>query len=159
MTYTELHEAALHEDSDKVIQLARSFPEQAMHVDDHGLTPLHILLLGNPNPFAVQALLEASPNACSDQDVHGDTPLHLACGNPEMQKHTVLMLLEACPTAASLTNREGLMPLHCACRYAPSNELVIGLLVEHYPYALLSQIKVCHHILLISLMVLKPSPT
>jgi ankyrin repeat protein len=141
MTWTQLHDACVHQDTSHVIELAHAHSEQAWKADDHGLTPLHILVWGNPSAEAVKALLEASPQAVSDIDVHGDTPLHLACSNPNADKHLIQMLLDACPTAASMKNHEGLMPLHMACRYT-RNEAVIGLLIENYPYALRTQIKV-----------------
>jgi ankyrin repeat protein len=141
MTWTLLHDACVHQDTPHVIELAHAHAEQALKVDDHGLTPLHILVLGNPSVEAVTALLTASPQTVSDSDVHGDTPLHLACGNPNADKRLIQMLLDASPTAVSMKNHEGLMPLHMACRYT-QNEGVIGLLLENYPFALRSPIKV-----------------
>jgi len=142
MTWTELHEAAQHRDLPHVIQLAQQHSDQANKVDDHGLTPLHILILESPSLEAVKALLQAFPLAVSEPDVHGDTPLHLAAGSPTATKEMVQLLLDTSPTSVSRTNREGLMPLHMACRYAPQNEGVIGLLVQTYPQALRVRIKV-----------------
>jgi len=142
MTWTELHEAAQHRDLPHVIQLAQQHSDQANKVDDHGLTPLHILTLESPSLEAVKALLQAFPLAVSEPDVHGDTPLHLAAGSPTATKDLVQLLLDTSPTSVSRTNREGLMPLHMACRYAPQNEGVIGLLVQTYPQALRVRIKV-----------------
>lgn len=141
MTWTLLHDACVHQDTPHVIEIAHAHADQALKVDDHGLTPLHILVWGDPSVEAVKALLEASPQAVSDSDVHGDTPLHLACSNPKASKHLIQMLLDASPTAVSMKNHEGLMPLHMACRYT-QNEGVIGLLLENFPFALRSQIKV-----------------
>lgn len=144
MTWTLLHDAAVHQDTKHVIEIAHAHSEQALKVDDHGLNPLSVLVLGsNPSVTAVQALLDASPQAVSDQDVHGDTPLHLAaCTNCSVD--VVQMLLDACPTVVSMKNHEGLMPLHVACRYANRDSgALIALLVETYPYALLFPIKVC----------------
>lgn len=142
MTWTELHDACVHRDLPHVIQLAHDHKEQADKVDDHGLTPLHILILGNPSLEAVRALLRASPLAAAQTDVRGDTPLHLACAIPDATKDLVQLLLDAAPTAVSRANREGLMPLHAACRHAPRNEGVVGLLIQAYPQALRAHIKV-----------------
>jgi ankyrin repeat protein len=143
MTWTQLHEACEHQDVKSVIALSRLHSEDAFKADAHGYTPLHIMCWGNPNPRAIAALLEACPQALTDQDVHGDTPLHIACRCRSTEKHLVQMLLTSCPTAASMTNIEGLTPLHVACRYyAPNKEGIIGLLVDTYPYALRSHIKV-----------------
>jgi ankyrin repeat protein len=89
----------------------------------------------------VEALVAAFPQAVTDQDVHGDTPLHVALMNPEANCEVVHALLKACPTVASVANTEGLYPLHVACRHCP-DEKVIDVLLEEYPYALRHAIKV-----------------
>ena len=142
MTWTALHDACVHGLNDRVAKLAHEHSDQANKVDDHGLTPLHMLILANPSLEAVKALLEAYPMAASEPDFHGDTPLHLAVSCPTATKELVQLLLDANPTGPSQTNREGLMPLHAAARYASQNEKVIGLLIQTYPQALLSHIKV-----------------
>lgn len=144
MTWTELHDACVHVDLPRIVQLARLDDAQANKVDDHGLTPLHILILEDPstNIEAVQALLKAFPMAVSQPDVHGDTPLHLAAGCPTASQELVQLLLHANPTVASQKNREGLMPLHVACRHASKNKDVIGLLIQAFPGALRANIKV-----------------
>jgi ankyrin repeat protein len=142
MTWTELHDACEHQDASRVIQGAHTHYEDALELDEHGWTPLHVLCWGNPSIEAVQALLQACPQSASAKDAHNDTPLHVACSYKETDKHLVQVLLEACPTAASMANREDLMPLHMACRHAPDNAGVIGLLIDTYPYALRAHIKV-----------------
>jgi ankyrin repeat protein len=141
MTWTLLHDACEHDDTKHIIQLAHTHAEDALTKESHGMTPMHVLLYGHPTVSAVTALLEACPQAASDCDLNGDTPLHLACCGPS--KEIVELLLDACPTAISMQNNEGLMPLHMACRYNPQNEEIIRLLVDKYPFALLSHIKVC----------------
>ena len=143
MTWTELHDACVHRDLSHVIQVAAMHADQAIEVDDHGLTPLHILIVGRPSAEAVNRLLEASPMAASQPDVHGDTPLHLAAGCPDMTPEIVKILLSAYPIAISLKNREGLMPLHMACRYASQNDDIIDILIAAFPDALRVHIKVC----------------
>jgi len=140
MTWTVLHDNCLH--NRDVVQRAHEHADEANKVDDHGLTPLHTLILGKPSLEEVKALIEASPVAVSTPDIHGDTPLHLACGCPSATKDMVQLLLNASPTGVSQTNREGLMPLHVACRYASQNDGVIGLLIQTYPEALHAHIKV-----------------
>lgn len=142
MTWTKLHDACENQHTPEIVRLVRSEPEQVLRLDDHGSTPLHILCWGDPDPNAVQALLDACPQTVSGQDYHGDTPLHIACSCAKTGKRVVQLLLDTCPEAVSITNREGLQPLHMACRYAPENEAVIGLLIEAYPYALRTRIKV-----------------
>jgi ankyrin repeat protein len=136
-----------------ILKLAHSFAEEAAMVDDHGSTPLHIACWDNNHhhhphslvlPLEVlQALLvQACPQAATDQDVVGNTPLHVATSHPDTRPEIVRALLEACPIASSIKNKEGLLPLHMACRYAPKNELVIAVLVDAYPLALRSRTKV-----------------
>lgn len=142
MTWTELHNAAEHQDTTGVIKRVRSNSDEAALVDDHASTPLHTLCWGNPSLDAVHELIRAFPQAVTDQDILGDTPLHVAASFPETSAAVIKLLLDTEPTAASIVNHEGLMPLHMACRYAPKNEEVILLLLEKFPYAARHQIKV-----------------
>jgi hypothetical protein len=179
MTWTVLHDAAVHLDTQHLLDLAQHDDAgQAWQVDDHGWNALAIFVgqlghLRQPEQFppalaAVQALLQASPQSISDVDLHGNTPLHLLVASlvsssgvsdgtndeNEQISRTVFavnildLFLEACPLALSMKNLEGLMPLHMACRFyqASSNDVtaaqVISLLIQAYPYALLSPIKV-----------------
>jgi ankyrin repeat protein len=142
MTWTELHNAAEHQDTTGVIHRARCNSDEAVFVDDHAATPLHILCWGNPSVEAVQELIHVFPQAVTDQDILGDTPLHVAASYPQTSAAVIKVLLEADLTTASIANNEGLMPLHMACRYAPKNEAVILLLLEKYPYAARHPIKV-----------------
>jgi len=142
MTWTELHNAAEHQDTTGVIRRARLNSEEAVFVDDHASTPLHTLCWGNPSVEAVQELIRAFPQAVTDQDILGDTPLHVAASFPETNVAVIKLLLETDSTTASIVNHEGLMPLHMACRYAPKNEEVILLLLEKFPFAARHQIKI-----------------
>lgn len=142
MTWTRLHDACQHQKSSTVVKLAHACAEEALMVDDHGSTPLHIACWGNPPVDVIQALLDACPQTVADQDVDGNNPLHIAASHPEMSVEVIRALLEACPVAVSAKNKEGLMPLHMACRNAPRNEPVIAVLIEAYPQALETRTKV-----------------
>lgn len=141
MTWTALHDACEHQDIEAVLQLIEANSDEAVNVDDHGETPLHIACWANPPLKVVEALIAAFPQAVTDQDAHGDTPLHVALTNPETSCEVVHALLKACPAVASIANKEGLCPLHKACRHCP-DEKVIEVLLEEYPYALRNPIKV-----------------
>ena len=151
MTWTELHDACEHQDAERIIRVAKQHGEEVLEVDEHGWTPLHVLCWSSPSVEAIEALLAACPQAASDVDSMGNTPLHVACSRPGTDKHLVQVLLNACPTTASMVNHEGLMPLHMACRHATDNARVIGLLIESYPYALRTHIKVRKKVNLASL--------
>jgi ankyrin repeat protein len=144
MTWTNLHEACENGRPENVIEAAQKHPEDVLSVDDHGSTPMHLLVWRNPDPLVVKALLEACPQAASAMDYHGDLPLHVAVSRPGIRMGVIQLLMPAYPTATSITNREGLTPLHMALRHAPSNEDIIRLLVEDYPFALTKPIKVSH---------------
>jgi hypothetical protein len=75
MTWTRLHDACQHHNNKMIVKLARCFAEEAVMVDDHGSTPLHIACWGNPPMEVVQALLQACPQVATYKDVHGNTPL------------------------------------------------------------------------------------
>jgi ankyrin repeat protein len=142
MTWTRLHDACQRRDSKTVVELAEQVSEEAIMVDDHGSTPLHIACWGNPPLEVIQALLFAYPQAATDKDILGNTPLHVAASHPETNPVIVKALLQACPITVSITNKEGLTALHMACRHAPANEQVIGLLIDAYPRALQTRTKV-----------------
>lgn len=142
MTWTVLHHACEHLDSKCILERCKTSTSELLEVDDHGSTPLHILAWGNPNLDLLKALVDCCPAAVSDQNVHGDTCLHIACSYPGTDVKVVRLLVDACPGLVSIKNKEGLMPLHVACRCSPENKAVISCLVETYPNALLKPIKV-----------------
>jgi ankyrin repeat protein len=142
MTWTRLHDACQHQNTQMVIQLSRRFSEEAVMVDDHGSTPLHIACWGNPPLEVVRCLLAACPQVATDKDVIGNTPLHIAASHPETAPAVMSALIDACPAALSIVNKEGLTALHMACRHAPSNKPVISLLIDAYPFALRTRTKV-----------------
>jgi ankyrin repeat protein len=141
MTWTRLHDACQHRDNKMIVKLAQSFAEEAVMMDDRCSTPLHIACWGNPPIEVIRTLLHACPQAATDKDILGNTPLHVAASCPETNPAIIRALLEICPTASSVSNKEGLTALHMACRHAPTNELVIALLVDSYPYALRTRTK------------------
>jgi ankyrin repeat protein len=142
MTWTLLHDACEHLDAKMIIERCKTNSQEPLEVDDHGSTPLHILSWGNPDPKLLETLIASCPSAVSDQDVVGDTCLHIAASYPKTDPKILKILIDACPLLPSVKNREGLMPLHVACRFAPQNEAAIGYLIEAFPYALRSNIKV-----------------
>ena len=142
MTWTRLHDACQHQNKQLVIQLSQCFSDEAVMVDDHGSTPLHIACWGNPPLEVVRCLLAACPQVATDKDVLGNTPLHIAASHPDTAPAVMSALIDACPAALSIINKEGLTALHMACRHAPSNELVISLLIDAYPFALRTRTKV-----------------
>jgi ankyrin repeat protein len=142
MTWTNLHEACENGQPDDVVKEAHDHPECILDVEDHGWTPLHCAVWRNPNLAAITSLIEASPEAASIKDVHGNTPLHVAVSLQGINKDIVQKLVDVYPDAASSVNREGLMPLHMVLRFAPRNQDVIRLLVDTYSQALNTCIKV-----------------
>jgi ankyrin repeat protein len=142
MTWTALHDACEHQDTETVLTRTKYNADEAYCLDDHDSTPLHIACWGNPPQEVVRALIEVYPQGLKKKDVHGDTPLHIAVSNPATRIELIQALVEAEPAAASIANREGLMPLHAACRYSPSNDEIISLLLETYPSAAKARIKV-----------------
>ena len=142
MTWTKLHDACQHHRAIIVEQLAQTCAEEALMTDDHGSIPLHIACVGNPPLSEIQALLKVRPMSVCQQDVDGNTPLHVAASQPFMSLEVIRALLESCPAAVCVKNNEGLMPLHMACRYAPKNDGVLECLIEAYPEALERRTKV-----------------
>lgn len=136
MTWTRLHDACQHQRTIVVEQLARERVEEALMTDDHGSIPLHIACVGNPPLSVIQALLKARPMSVCQQDVDGNTPLHIAASQPHIAVDIIRALLDSCPASVYVKNNEGLMPLHMACRYAPKNDAVLECLMEAHPEAL-----------------------
>jgi ankyrin repeat protein len=160
MTWTRLHDACQHQDRQVVLKLSEEFAEEAMMMDDHGSTPLHIAAWSNPPSDVIQALVAAYCQAVTRTDVLGNTPIHIAASHPDTSPAVIKALLDASSLAPMIANKEGLTPLHMACRHAPSNERVIGLLIEANPGALLRRTKVRYdrytYTLLDSLNILNP---
>jgi ankyrin repeat protein len=142
MTWTRLHDACQHQDRQVVLKLSAEFAEEAMMMDDHGSTPLHIAAWSNPPSDVIQALVAAYCQAVTWTDILGNTPVHIAASHPDTSPTVMKALLDASSLAPMIANKEGLTPLHMACRHAPSNERVIGLLIEANPGALLRRTKV-----------------
>ena len=141
MTWSTLHEACKHNDTDAIIQLANR-NDDAFQTDDHGATPLHLLCLNDPDIVALKSLVEANHMAVSDRDMNGDTPLHLLCRNSDCTRASVEILVEANPYVLSVANKHGYLPLHVACTFPTRNHDVLAFLIYSNPYALLHHTKI-----------------
>ncbi len=74
MTWSTLHENCEHQVEDGIIKArCQSNPEETTLVDEHGLTPLHLLLFSNKNPSvkALESLLDANSFVLLRKDQHG----------------------------------------------------------------------------------------
>ncbi|KAL7564785.1 hypothetical protein ACA910_021048 [Epithemia clementina (nom. ined.)] len=141
MTWSSLHEACKHNDTDAILKLA-DLNDEAFQTDDHGATPLHLLCLNAPDMLAVKVLVAANNMAVSDRDVNGDTPVHLLCRNANINKAIVELLVRVDPHSLSVANKHGYLPLHVACKYATTNRDLLSLLIKTNPYALLHHVKI-----------------
>lgn len=141
MTWSSLHEACKHNDTEAIISLANR-NDEAFQTDDHGATPLHLLCLNITDKLALKVLVAANPMAVSDRDRNGDTPVHLLCRNTDINKDAVEILLEADPHALSVANKHGYLPLHVACKCATNNRDLLTLLIKTNPYAMLHHVKI-----------------
>ena len=140
MTWTKLHEACKHGNVEDIISLAKH-SDDCFQTDDHYSTPLHVMCLVNPDSRALIALVEANPKALTDQDVHGDTPVHLLCRHRNQTKQVVEFVIKAATHALAIPNKHGYLPLHVLCTCDPCNSSVIALLVQTNPSALHRQVK------------------
>eukprot|EP01083_Nonionella_stella_P113393 334277_1 len=141
MTWSILHENCEHQIEDGVIKRCESNPEETTLVDEHGLTPLHLLCFSNPSIKALSSLLETNAKVLLQQDIHGDTPLHIALRNDQVNKDAIVMMINAFPNILSISNKEGLMPLHVCCRYCSNRSDIIDFIARSYPKACMVHIK------------------
>ncbi len=81
MTWTLLHEDCERQVEDAVVTRCRSHPEETNLVDEHGLTPLHLLCFSNPSIKALSSLLKANPEVLLKKDRHG--------GCSRMNRHSI----------------------------------------------------------------------
>ena len=128
----------------QILERCETHSEEALRVDDHLSTPLHICMWNDPPLSVVQALVQCNPHAAARQDAYGNTPLHIALyqrGN-DIDVEIVKCFLNTAPHIAELADKEGMLPLHAACRHCPKNKYVINMLIHTFPRALRTHIKV-----------------
>lgn len=166
MTWTLLHEDCEHQEANAVVQRCQSHPEETDSVDEHGLTPLHLLCISNPSIKALSTLLKTNINVLLTKDQHGgemiqslfwyrvllhhqnqpsrsldmhntDLPIHIALRNNLVNLDAIAMMIQSCPSSLSISNKEGLMPLHICCRHSPQRLDLIEMIAKRNP-------KSCH---------------
>lgn len=71
MTWTILHENCYYQVEDAIEQRCQSHPNEINLVDEHGLTPLHLLCLSNPSVKALCTILEKNTDVLRTKDQHG----------------------------------------------------------------------------------------
>ena len=102
-----------------IVQLVRSFPQAASHVDSTGCVPFHYLAMNaavwddesdalhNTNRGAIQ--MRAGPVW------HGRQPIHMAAASTKSRESLIQRLVQLHPRGSSLEDRTGKLPLHLAC--------------------------------------------
>ena len=103
-------------------------------MNERGNLPLHAACSFQATPEVVEALLRASPGACSQPNSAGNLPIHQAA-MWQAPIETVELLIQRHPEGATARNQYGSLPLHMAASNQASSE-VIRLLIDAYPDAL-----------------------
>uniref|UniRef100_A0A7S2LGS1 Uncharacterized protein n=1 Tax=Leptocylindrus danicus TaxID=163516 RepID=A0A7S2LGS1_9STRA len=102
-----LSEACKYNIPDDVFyQLAISKPSLVFTADSKtGRYPLHVAALYGANERVIELLSVSYPEAASEPDMDGCTPLHLACYNGQITCETAELLCKAGPSAVSMKDK------------------------------------------------------
>jgi ankyrin repeat protein len=102
-----------------------------------GETPLRrACRYGNSTVEVFRHMIEENPEALTEQDRNGTTPLHRALSHHRNSPEILHCLLDRCPPEVlGMRTSEGYTPLHLACFWGVSVE-IIRRIVRMYPKAL-----------------------
>lgn len=100
---------------------------------ESGFLPLHLACLHDSSFKVIDFLSMVYPEAVTEKDADGCTPLHL-CMNmaPEVIVRVVKALIARNPEAVKVKDKRGRTPLNVACSYSSPFE-VVKLLLASYP--------------------------
>ena len=112
---TALH-LACRNHSSKVIQyLLENRHQQATQIPNQdGDLPIHILCKRD-SFSSIQLMFNSFKLAFNHQNIHGDTPLHIALKN-NISNASILYLITTADCDVTIQNEDGDLPLHIACR-------------------------------------------
>ena len=106
-------------------------------IDSFRNLPIHIALF-NPNITlrVVQLLLNDWPESISQQNRHGDLPIHSLCANEELDEAVLVqilaLLVKKHPESVHREDSDGELPIHKAAGLGTSPK-VLKILVDAYP--------------------------
>lgn len=120
-----IHEALLNNDLSSVIRLVQKNRNCLKQTNSRGETPLHVALRQN-NPGISHYLLHELKTADDADEIEGNTPLHLAVLNEDIQ--SIQMLLDK-HSHITLANYQGFTPLDLA--KMKKNKAILKLLEEY----------------------------
>ncbi|KDO34908.1 hypothetical protein SPRG_00968 [Saprolegnia parasitica CBS 223.65] len=142
MGRTILHMVAAHPThiESQLLQLLLSLDvTAAQHSDMHGQLPLHRAVANpNVNVAALRQLLHAFPGAVDVVDGHGQSPLHLLCGNEALAMDLLLdyaAVATTLPTSLLWLDDEASTSLHIACMNPSSSPEMIRVIYDLQPDA------------------------
>ena len=123
-------------------QLFEAYPQGLAQVDEHGYTPLHVILIGSAecNADLFKWMAERCPSNMLERDRSGRTPLYLACRSlirhlGDDSSEICKYLIAKCPELVRIPGlREG-PPIHLLLRHCqhPLVKEVVVCLLREYP--------------------------
>lgn len=137
---TPLHHAAAKLNTELICFLVDRAPHSAViRSGPQSETALHVFCQQNPREQhlpALQALLEAAPDAVTIADSFASSPLHILCKNKKPLLDMIRLLVETNPGVASMTDSEGYTALHHACENEADMDVIECLLNAYKEAAL-----------------------
>ena len=111
---TALHLACRNHSSKVIRYLLQNGHQQATQIPNQdGDLPIHILC--TKSSLSSVQLVFGFFKDFDQQNVHGDTPLHIALKN-DISNEIIVYLIEEAKCDVTIQNEEGDLPLHIACR-------------------------------------------
>jgi ankyrin repeat protein len=127
------------EERSVVIQLVRTFPQAASHLDESGCLPFHYLAMhARAWDDVVESVHNANRNSVqvrSGSSFNGRLPLQLAAASASSQESLIHRLVQLHPRAAAQEEREGKLALHLVCEQGKAWDAGTRSIYEAYPNA------------------------
>lgn len=127
------------EERSVIIQLVRSFPQAASHIDETGFLPIHYLAMYAKDwDVDVEAVHNANRNGVQvrvGNSGHSQLPLHMVADSTVANESLIHKLVQLHPRGASQEDGRGKLPLHLACAQGKAWTSGTRVIFEAFPNA------------------------
>ena len=127
-----------------VVKLMVEMCPQSLLTADHWedsepnyFTPVHVILYNptiNNLLHVLTFLLECEPTLIKTAEIHGRTPLNMACSNERITLHIVKLLYNLWPEAIRSNELTGWLPIHEICHNRKLDQIISLDILQFTPY-------------------------